>query len=48
MISWGESTFLHGNTANPVDVTRARAPGAGQRSIPSSRDGVRVFRFDGT
>jgi hypothetical protein len=30
VVSWGESTFIqHGiNTTNPVDVTRARAPGA--------------------
>ncbi|MEW9796886.1 DUF1302 domain-containing protein [Alteromonas sp. CYL-A6] len=35
VISWGESTFIqHGiNTTNPVDVTRARAPGAELREV---------------
>lgn len=35
VISWGESTFIqHGiNTANPVDVTRARAPGAELKEV---------------
>ncbi|WP_018981752.1 DUF1302 domain-containing protein [Salinimonas chungwhensis] len=35
VISWGESTFIqHGiNTTNPIDVTRARAPGAELREV---------------
>ncbi|RDV25970.1 DUF1302 domain-containing protein [Alteromonas aestuariivivens] len=35
VISWGESTFIqHGiNTTNPVDVTRARAPGAELKEV---------------
>lgn len=35
VISWGESTFIqHGiNTINPVDVTRARAPGAELKEV---------------
>lgn len=35
VISWGESTFIqHGiNTSNPVDVARARAPGAELREV---------------
>ncbi|GAB5382301.1 MAG: DUF1302 domain-containing protein [Aliiglaciecola sp.] len=35
VVSWGESTFIqHGiNTTNPVDVTRARAPGAELKEV---------------
>jgi hypothetical protein len=35
VISWGESTFIqHGiNTINPVDVSRARAPGAELKEV---------------
>ncbi|MCW8092296.1 DUF1302 domain-containing protein [Alteromonas sp. ASW11-130] len=35
VISWGESTFIqHGiNTTNPIDVTRARAPGAELKEV---------------
>ena len=35
VISWGESTFIqHGiNTTNPVDVTRARTPGAELKEV---------------
>lgn len=35
VISWGESTFIqHGiNTINPVDVTRAQAPGAELKEV---------------
>lgn len=35
VVSWGESTFIqHGiNTINPVDVTRARAPGAELKEV---------------
>jgi len=35
VISWGESTFIqHGiNTTNPVDVTRARAPGSELKEV---------------
>jgi len=35
VISWGESTFIqHGiNTINPVDVTRARSPGAELKEV---------------
>ncbi|MEC7691338.1 MAG: DUF1302 domain-containing protein [Pseudomonadota bacterium] len=35
VISWGESTFIqHGiNTTNPVDVNRARAPGAELKEV---------------
>ncbi|MBT1449693.1 DUF1302 family protein [Glaciecola sp. XM2] len=35
VVSWGESTFIqHGiNTTNPVDVTRARAPGVEAREV---------------
>ncbi len=35
VISWGESTFIqHGiNTTNPVDVTRARSPGAELKEV---------------
>lgn len=35
VISWGESTFIqHGiNTSNPVDVARARAPGAELKEV---------------
>ena len=35
VINWGESTFIQRgiNTTNPVDVTRARAPGAELREI---------------
>ncbi|AXR06572.1 DUF1302 domain-containing protein [Salinimonas sediminis] len=35
VISWGESTFIqHGiNTTNPVDVTRAQAPGAELKEV---------------
>jgi hypothetical protein len=35
VISWGESTFIqHGiNSTNPVDVTRARAPGAELKEV---------------
>ena len=35
VVSWGESTFIqHGiNTTNPVDVTRARSPGAELKEV---------------
>jgi hypothetical protein len=35
VVSWGESTFIqHGiNTTNPVDVTRARAPGSELKEV---------------
>ncbi|GGO69480.1 DUF1302 domain-containing protein [Bowmanella pacifica] len=35
VVSWGESTFIqHGiNTTNPVDVTRAQAPGAELKEV---------------
>lgn len=35
VVSWGESTFIqHGiNTTNPVDVSRARAPGAELKEV---------------
>ncbi|GGF57201.1 DUF1302 domain-containing protein [Alteromonas lipolytica] len=35
VVSWGESTFIqHGiNTTNPVDVTRARTPGAELKEV---------------
>lgn len=35
VVSWGESTFIqHGiNTINPVDVTRARSPGAELKEV---------------
>lgn len=35
VVSWGESTFIqHGiNTINPVDVTRARAPGSELKEV---------------
>lgn len=35
VISWGESTFIqHGiNTTNPIDVTRAQAPGAELKEV---------------
>ncbi|MBT0587119.1 DUF1302 domain-containing protein [Alteromonas oceanisediminis] len=35
VVSWGESTFIqHGiNSTNPVDVTRARAPGAELKEV---------------